>query len=253
MRILRTALLAILVVFACQDLSAASITDHCKTHLQLTDDQFLEQYPIEESVAEILKAPLENSIKARASLVECGRAAIANNVLFEMSEFHLKSEPIAVDDMAALKQKLLVAEQFLNYHLTTDSACNFIINNIGDRFFGAASYRIEEGFASGLIDKDDEAFQAVIEVLRRNKFTPNIPASNSEKFWRHAKEGNWGYIWNRFRTRYLKDTVLALSLALNLLFFLKPVLRFLRKKMALARKNTKEKTALLGTSKNPLC
>jgi hypothetical protein len=224
----RTALLALVAISCSIAGKSMNLEAHCKAYRQLTDDQFFEQFPYAEYLDTPLNDPLSKLIQDRAVLSLQGRGEVADFVLFEATDRYLAQAPIDVSNLHGLQAQLSIAEDFLKPQ--ADSALSLIANSIGDRIFGTAAYRIEEGFANGKVEKDDPAFLAVLEVLTRNKYTPNIPASNTEKLLRNAQEGNWAYIWDRFKTRYLKDALLVLSLALNGLLLLRPLLRALRRK-----------------------
>ena len=221
------AFVAFLIPFNC---FAMNLLAHCKANASLNDAEFLEQFPYDAYVQDKMADPLGTLLNDRTILKSEGRSEIMDNVFYEASEYNLKANPIDVTNLSALKAQLRIAEQFLTYPETAEPALVFITHSIGDRFMGAASYRIEEGFAAGQVDKASDEFAAVLEILTRNKFTPNIPATNSEKFWSHAQKGDWAYIWDRFKTRYLKDTILVFSLALNLLHLIWRIFRYIRRK-----------------------
>lgn len=222
------AFVAFLIPITCFSMN---LLDHCKANVSLSDAEFLERFPYDAYLQDKMADPLGTMLKDRTILKSEGRSEIMDNVFYEASEYNLKTQPIDVTNLNALKAQLQIAEQFLTFPETAEPALVFITHSIGDRFMGAASYRIEEGFAAGQVDKTSDEFAAVLEILTRNKFTPNIPATNSEKFWSHAKQGEWAYIWDRFKTRYLKDTVFAFSLAFNLLYLTRRIFRYIRKKL----------------------
>lgn len=229
MKTLKHALLTLFCLLLAMPAIAWNLTAHCQTHKGLDDDHFLTQFPYEEYLANYTTSPLAQTLECRAALQAAGRAGIADQILYEATERFLNEHPIDATDMERTHAELLVAESFLRLSSPTDSSLEFIARSIGDRYMGAAAYHIEESLAAKQIDKDAPDLQSILDILHRNQYNPNIPVSNAEKLWSNAKEGNWGYIWNRFRTRYLLKTVLALSLGLNFILLTRPLLRRLRR------------------------
>lgn len=218
------------IVLSCHAAFALNVGGFCTSHQRLTDAAFLEGFPFADYLARNMADPLQSMIDNRATLKAQGRGAIVDAICFETSEYFLKSNPIDVTRLDLLQLQLVTAEDFLQLNVPNDSALTGMAHQIGDRFLGAAAYRIEEGYKTGALDKKSPDFEPVLEILRRNQYNPNIGASSAEKLWSHAQKGDWAYIWDRFKTRYLKDTILAISLGLNLLLLLRPVVRRLRRR-----------------------
>lgn len=235
MKKLSAIFMACMVVFAVTECKAFDLVTHCTAQQKLSDDAFFETFPYEDYLATALVDPLPQLLRDRDILQASGRNEVADPLLFGATDYYLKATPIDVTDLHVLKAQLRLAKQFLEFHSPTDSSLNFLTQSIGDRFFSSAAYRIEEGYANGLVNKDAKVFGEVFELLRSSHYAPNIPASNSEKLVTHVKNGDWAYIWDRFKTRYLKDTILAISLAMNLLFLSGPLLRRLKKRFFGAR------------------
>ncbi|MFN8397198.1 MAG: hypothetical protein U0176_21420 [Bacteroidia bacterium] len=229
MKTLNATLLTLLSMLLASPAFAWNISAYCTANKELDDDHFLIQFPYEDYLSNYTTSPLAQTQDCRTTLRAAGREAVADPILYEATERFLKEHPIDATDLVRTKAELLVAETFLQFRAPTDSALEFITHSIGDRYMGAAAYHIEEALAAKQIEKEDATLQAILEILHRNQYNPNIPVSNAEKLWTNAKEGNWGYIWNRFRTRYLLKTVLALSLGLNFLLLARPLLRRIRR------------------------
>lgn len=229
MKTLNATLLTLFSLLMASHAFAWNISDHCIANKGLDDDHFLTQFPYEKYLPNYTTAPFTQTQECRTTLRTAGREAVADQILYEATERFMKDHPIDAMDLPRTQAELLVAESFLQFKTTSDSALEFIMHSIGDRYMGAAAYHIEEALATKQIDKDDPALQATLNILHRNQYNPNIPVSNAEKLWSNAKEGNWGYIWNRFRTRYLLKTVLGLSLGLNFILLARPLFRRLRR------------------------
>lgn len=213
---------------------ALDMKEHCLANAHASDQQFLNTFPYDQYIRVTDRNPLTTVLHDYETLITVGRKNVTEQLFYDADEFYMKSQSIDVTNLPKLLSQLQLAEQFLHYPAKGDSSLSFITQRIGDRFFSAAAYHMEEGIANGKINKDDPIFDQLMVVLQRNHYTPNIPTSNAQKFWNHAKEGDWSYLWNRFRTRYLKDVVLLLSLAVNALFFLRPIFRLLKKKLSRA-------------------
>lgn len=229
MKTLNATLLTLFSLLLTSQAFAWNLSDHCNANKGLDDDHFLTQFPYEKYLSNYTTSPFTQTQECRTTLRNAGREVIADQILYEATERFMKDHPIDATDQTRTQAELLVAESFLRFRSKADSALEFIMHSIGDRYMGAAAYHIEEALAAKQIDKDEPTLQASLVILHRNQYNPNIPVSNAEKLWSNAKEGNWGYIWNRFRTRYLLKTVLGLSLGLNFTLLARPLLRRIRR------------------------
>jgi hypothetical protein len=243
MKKLHAVLLAGGIFFSCQTCFAWNIAAHCETRRALPDADFQEQFPFRECLETAQSPPKAWLLRLRAALLQAQRQDVADNILYELAEYRISTQPIDITNLPVLQTELEQAEPLLAQDTKLDSAANFILNSIGHRYYGAAAYAIEAGVTQKRLDQENPAFHAILALLKRNQYMPNIPTSNAQKFVRHLKDGNWAYIWDRFKTRYLKDALLALSLALNGIIILRYLIKKIRRRKGRVEKKSNTKVS----------
>lgn len=139
-------------------------------------------------------------------------------IIDEVCASFLETNPLDLTNQKGLQLRVDTGVDFWLASKTADSSCTFILEVLSDRLLGPVAYTIEKGVEEGQISRKDPGVQTKLAQLNSCNIYPNLPLKTWEKIVLNVKAGNWEYLWSRFRTRYLKATLLALSFFLSLAF-----------------------------------
>ncbi|GAB5525951.1 MAG: hypothetical protein Roseis2KO_38230 [Roseivirga sp.] len=111
---------------------------------------------------------------------------------------HFASAPIDIKDLPKLDKEISLGIYLMNAY-----DMNFQI--LGDVLLQALSDSIQNGLNMEYLDKEDEGLLAVIDKLKTAQYGISIPVSDKEKFIMNIKQGNFDYVFTRFKTRCILD------------------------------------------------
>lgn len=111
---------------------------------------------------------------------------------------HFNSAPIDSKDLPKLDQEVSLGTDLMN-------AEDMNLQILGDVLLQALSDSIQNGLNIEYLDKKDEQLLAVIDKLKTAQYGISIPVSDKEKFIMNIKEGNFDYVFTRFKTRCILD------------------------------------------------
>ncbi|MCE7993915.1 MAG: hypothetical protein HEP71_18145 [Roseivirga sp.] len=111
---------------------------------------------------------------------------------------HFEAAPIDNKDT-----KKLDKEVSLGIALMNAEDMNFQI--LGDVLLQALSDSVQNGLNNESLDKEDPELLALIDKLKTAQYSISIPVSDKEKFIMNIKQGNFDYVFTRFKTRCILD------------------------------------------------
>lgn len=111
---------------------------------------------------------------------------------------HFKTTPIDNKDTKKLDKEVSLGIELMNAE-----DMNFQI--LGDVLLQALSDSVQNGLNNESLDKKDPELLALIDKLKTVQYSISIPVSDKEKFIMNIKQGNFDYVFTRFRTRCILD------------------------------------------------
>ncbi len=111
---------------------------------------------------------------------------------------HFYSTPIDTKDLPKLDKEISLGIDLMN-------AEDMNLQILGDVLLQALSDSIQNGLNIEYLDKKDEELLAVIAKLKTAQYGISIPVSDKEKFIMNIKQGNFDYVFTRFKTRCILD------------------------------------------------
>lgn len=111
---------------------------------------------------------------------------------------HFDKAPIDTEDIDKLDKEIALGISLMN-------AENMNFQILGDVLLQALSDSVQNGLDSERLDKKDPELLTIIAQLKAAQYGISIPVSDKEKFIKNIKEGNFDYVFTRFRTRCILD------------------------------------------------
>lgn len=111
---------------------------------------------------------------------------------------HFGENPVDTKDLPKLSREIALGTDMMN-------AENMNIQILADMLLQALSDSVQNGLNNEYLDKKDPELLAVVDQLRAVQYSVSIPVSDKEKFIMNVKQGNFDYVFTRFKTRCILD------------------------------------------------
>ncbi len=111
---------------------------------------------------------------------------------------HFERAPVNTNDLPKLAREIELGTDMMN-------AENMNIQILADMLLQTLSDSVQNGLNNEYLDKKDPELLAVIDQLRAVQYSVSIPVSDKEKFIMNVKQGNFSYVFTRFKTRCILD------------------------------------------------
>ncbi len=183
----------LLVVFATIKSPALSLGDYCRAQHQQSEKDFLNTFPYQDYLQQFAFGDLELMENHRLLLNKQGRSG--DKFLFRLSQSYLIENPVKLDDLEDLKQKVLIGEAFARKAKESEEVA--IYELLGNILLEAIAIELQKGIREQSVNPHDAEIQNLVTRLRAQQFIINIPKSNLEKLQYHLLQGHWAYLWDR--------------------------------------------------------
>lgn len=111
---------------------------------------------------------------------------------------HFEAAPIDSENIEKMDGEVALGVSLMN-------AENMNFQILGDVLLQALSDSVQNGLDSERLDKKDAELLTIIDKLKAAQYGISIPVSDKEKFMKNIKEGNFDYVFTRFKTRCILD------------------------------------------------
>lgn len=118
--------------------------------------------------------------------------------LEKLYSVHFDKSPINTKDLPKLSGEVGLGTDMMN-------AENMNVQILADMLLQALSDSVQNGLNSEYLDKKNPELLDVIDQLRAAQYSVSIPVSDKEKFIMNVKQGNFSYVFTRFKTRCILD------------------------------------------------
>lgn len=195
----------------------------------LPQEEFLNLYPFRDYISVCLYHNIQEleSHKQYLDHIEIDGKAF----IYRLYQEYMAYAEVDFKKMESIKKLLAIGEvmSISKQYLHPDSAFVYVV--VGDLIFSALTDSLETLLNEKKIDKNDFEVQYIIERLNEHQFLVNIPVSNWEKFWKHFRNGNFSYIWQKATGTYIREFFIFLGIiALIVSFCIYLIIRQIKKR-----------------------
>jgi hypothetical protein len=173
------------------------MTDYQSQNGQLTQDEFLNQFPYKNYLKNVPFTDFKILEMHRDSLnADTLRQGLGDEFLYALGDNFLKIYPV-IATTQQLNAKISIGEKYLSKKANIRGQDAEIYQLIGYFILGKVAQKIENEFKSGKFDLTQPENEAIINRLSKNKVFLSIDKSDWDKMLAAVQEGQWNYIWDR--------------------------------------------------------
>lgn len=139
--------------------------------------------------------------------------------IISLFELYMNSEIIEHNDISGMEERIKLAET-LSFSDNFLGDSTMVYGLVSDVLFSVAADSMQSWIYEKKVDENDFEIKFLIKKLMDNKFMINFSPNNIDKIIKYAKEGRWGYIFDKLTTTYIKEfIVLIISFLIFVSFF----------------------------------
>lgn len=217
----------LLIIFTIYSINAFSFDfeAYLQKHQNDSNDVFLEQFPYSEYISVYQIDNISLLEKHRKQIYKIGKNG--DDFLFNVFDQYIKQFKFNSDSLVQLSSLIEIGIIFINTDKSIIDSTN-IYMDIGDNILQKSVYFIEAQINANNLDVSDNDVRYLINKLEKNGFLIKFDMSDTAKIILHIKNGDWNYLWKKFKSRCYDNRYLCSIFSLFVITILIILIRKLK-------------------------
>jgi len=209
----------LLTIFAIYTITAFSFdfNNYLQKHENDSNKIFLKQFPYSEYLSAYQIDNFSILEKHRKKIYRIG--GNGDDFIFNVFEQYIKEYKFNSDSLVQLSSLIQLGIIFLNTDESISDSTNIYID-IGDNILQKSVYFLENEIKADNLSVSANEVNYLIGKLNKNGFMIKFDMPISDKIILHIKNGNWSYLWKKFKSRCYDNRYSCVGITIILLLIL---------------------------------